>query len=145
MPGPESPWAAGLLAAVTAGLIDEARIDDKVRRLLRLARRVGALGEPAPVRRSLTPPPPAPAGERALLRRAVAAGTVLLRNERGVLPLDPARLRRVAVIGPSATAVRIQGGGSAEVFPSSVVTPLEGIEAALREAPVGVAPATGPR
>ncbi|MFF2183657.1 glycoside hydrolase family 3 C-terminal domain-containing protein [Streptomyces sp. NPDC058155] len=137
MPGPESPWAAGLPAAVAAGLIDEARIDDKIRRLLRLARRVGALGEPAPVRRPLTPP----TGERALLRRAVAAGTVLLRNERGVLPLDPARLRRVAVIGPQATAVRIQGGGSAEVFPSSVVTPLEGIEAALREAgeaPVGV-------
>ncbi|WP_329037676.1 glycoside hydrolase family 3 C-terminal domain-containing protein [Streptomyces sp. NBC_01725] len=132
MPGPESPWAAGLLAAVTAGLIDEARIDDKVRRLLRLARRVGALGEPAPLRRPLTPP----AGERALLRRAVAAGTVLLRNERDVLPLDPARLRRVAVIGPQATSVRIQGGGSAEVFPSSVVTPLEGIEAALGEAPV---------
>ncbi|TXL85714.1 glycoside hydrolase family 3 C-terminal domain-containing protein [Streptomyces sp. IB2014 016-6] len=132
MPGPESPWAAGLLAAVTAGLIDEARIDDKVRRLLRLARRVGALGEPAPLRRPLTPP----TGERALLRRAVAAGTVLLRNERDVLPLDPARLRRVAVIGPQATAVRIQGGGSAEVFPSSVVTPLEGIEAALGEAPV---------
>ncbi|MFD9872229.1 glycoside hydrolase family 3 C-terminal domain-containing protein [Streptomyces niveus] len=130
MPGPRSPWAAGLLAAVTAGLIDEARIDDKVRRLLRLARRVGALGEPAPVRRPLTPP----AGERALLRRAVAAGTVLLRNERGALPLDPARLRRVAVIGPRATAVRIQGGGSAEVFPSSVVTPLEGIEAALAQA-----------
>ncbi|QHY99610.1 Thermostable beta-glucosidase B [Streptomyces sp. S4.7] len=132
MPGPESPWAAGLLATVTAGLIDEARIDDKVRRLLRLARRVGALGEPAPRRRPLIPP----AGERALLRRAVAAGTVLLRNERDVLPLDPARLRRVAVIGPQATAVRIQGGGSAEVFPSSVVTPLEGIEAALGEAPV---------
>ncbi|MEU0522540.1 glycoside hydrolase family 3 C-terminal domain-containing protein [Streptomyces niveus] len=132
MPGPRSPWAAGLLAAVTAGLIDEARIDDKVRRLLRLARRVGALGEPAPARRPLTPP----TGERALLRRAVAAGTVLLRNERGALPLDPDRLRRVAVIGPRATAVRIQGGGSAEVFPSSVVTPLEGIEAALREAPM---------
>ncbi|MFE3251927.1 glycoside hydrolase family 3 C-terminal domain-containing protein [Streptomyces sp. NPDC059209] len=132
MPGPESPWAAGLLAAVTAGLVDEARIDDKVRRLLRLALRVGALGEPAPARQPLSPP----TGERALLRRAVAAGTVLLRNEGGVLPLDPARARRVAVIGPHATDVRIQGGGSAEVFPSSVVTPLEGIEAALREAPV---------
>ncbi|WP_329378316.1 glycoside hydrolase family 3 C-terminal domain-containing protein [Streptomyces sp. NBC_01716] len=127
MPGPESPWAAGLLDAVKTGLIDEALIDAKVRRLLRLARRVGALG---PVRRLLTPY----SGQRALLRRAVAAGTVLLRNEGGLLPLDPSRTRRVAVIGPHATAVRIQGGGSAEVFPSSVVTPLEGIETALREA-----------
>lgn len=133
MPGPESPWAAGLLDAVTSGLIDEARIDDKVRRLLRLARRVGALGEPEPARRPSAPP----AERRALLRRAVAAGTVLLRNEGGVLPLDPARLRRVAVIGPHATAVRIQGGGSAEVFPSSVVSPLEGIETALGEALAG--------
>ncbi|WP_037783694.1 glycoside hydrolase family 3 C-terminal domain-containing protein, partial [Streptomyces niveus] len=57
-----------------------------------------------------------------------------LRNDGGVLPLDAARLRRVAVVGPHAAAVRIQGGGSAEVFPSSVVTPLEGVEAALREA-----------
>lgn len=129
MPGPCSPWADGLLDAVRAGLVDEARIDDKVRRLLRLARRVGALGEPGPARRHMTPP----AGRRALLRRAVAAGTVLLRNENAVLPLDPARLRRLAVVGAHATAVRIQGGGSAEVFPASVVTPLAGIEAALRD------------
>lgn len=89
-----------------------------------------APGEPSPAQGLLSP-----SGERrALLRRAVAAGTVLLRNEGGLLPLDPARTRRVAVIGPHATAVRIQGGGSAEVFPSSVVTPLEGIETALREA-----------
>ncbi|MFD3487912.1 glycoside hydrolase family 3 C-terminal domain-containing protein [Streptomyces sp. NPDC058665] len=197
MPGPDSPWAAGLLDAVRAGLIDEALIDDKVRRLLRLARRVGALGgvlsitpdqgagaggvhrkaeeggmaEPwrptttrqgavpgtasparsarhprGPVRRLLTPH----TGQRALLRRAVAAGTVLLRNEGGLLPLDPARTRRVAVIGPHAADVRIQGGGSAEVFPSSVVTPLEGVEAALgRAAEVtytpGLPPHTRPR
>lgn len=130
MPGPEGPWAAGLLGAVASGLVDEARIDDKVRRLLRLARRVGALGEPGRAGRPLGPSADGPA----LLRRAVPAGTVLLRNDGGVLPLDAARLRRVAVVGPHARAVRIQGGGSAEVFPSSVVTPLEGIEAALREA-----------
>ncbi|MFE4829492.1 glycoside hydrolase family 3 C-terminal domain-containing protein [Streptomyces sp. NPDC056672] len=127
MPGPGSPWADGLLAAVREGLVPVARIDDKVRRLLRLADRVGALGERPVARR-----PSAPAADpRGLLRRAVAAGTVLLRNEGGLLPLDPARTRSVAVIGPHATAVRIQGGGSAEVFPASVVSPLAGITAAL--------------
>ncbi|MFJ1924838.1 MULTISPECIES: glycoside hydrolase family 3 C-terminal domain-containing protein [unclassified Streptomyces] len=127
MPGPDGPWATGLLAAAERGLVPAEVIDDKVRRLLRLARRVGALGSPGPVRR----PAVAPAARRALLRRAVAAGSVLLRNDGRLLPLDPAALRSVAVIGPHASAVRIQGGGSAEVFPDSVVTPLAGIQEAL--------------
>ncbi|WP_392674411.1 glycoside hydrolase family 3 C-terminal domain-containing protein [Streptomyces sp. LN785] len=130
MPGPDGPWAAGLLTAVERGLIPVGVIDEKVRRLLRLAQRVGALGEPRPARRPAIPL----AEQRRLLRRAVAAGSVLLRNDTDLLPLRPARLRAVAVIGPRATAVRVQGGGSAEVFPESVVTPLQGIEEALRRA-----------
>ena len=43
MPGPSGPWGDQLLAAVRAGHVSEAEIDDKVVRLLRLARRVGAL------------------------------------------------------------------------------------------------------
>ncbi|MEU0785809.1 glycoside hydrolase family 3 C-terminal domain-containing protein [Streptomyces sp. NPDC006173] len=69
---------------------------------------------------------------RALLRRAVAASAVLLHN-RYVLPLDPGRLRTVAVIGAHAVLPRTQGGGSAGVFPRHVVTPLDGIRAALGE------------
>ncbi|WUW20029.1 glycoside hydrolase family 3 C-terminal domain-containing protein [Streptomyces sp. NBC_01463] len=130
MPGPDSPWAAGLLAALEQGLVSPGAVDDKVRRLLRLAGQVGALGAPGPVWRPVV----APGAQRALLRRAVTAGSVLLRNEGGLLPLDRAGLRSVAVIGPHATAVRIQGGGSAEVFPDAVVTPLAGIEAALEGA-----------
>ncbi|MFG2568001.1 glycoside hydrolase family 3 C-terminal domain-containing protein [Streptomyces sp. NPDC048567] len=127
MPGPESPWAAGLLAALEAGLVPADAVDDKVRRLLRLARRVDALGPDRPAPRPST----APEAGRALLRRAVSAGAVLLRNEGGLLPLDASALKSVAVIGPHATAVRIQGGGSAEVFPAHVVTPLAGIEREL--------------
>ncbi|MFJ7625235.1 glycoside hydrolase family 3 C-terminal domain-containing protein [Streptomyces sp. NPDC097595] len=127
MPGPDGPWAAGLLAALEEGLVTAEAVDEKVRRLLRLARRVGALGPDRTARRPAT----APGAGRALLRRAVSAGAVLLRNEGGLLPLDAAALRSVAVIGPHATAVRIQGGGSAEVFPEHVVTPLAGIERAL--------------
>src|SRR3954466_15590032 len=43
MPGPEGVWGAALVAAVRAGEVSEAAVDDKVRRLLRLAERVGAL------------------------------------------------------------------------------------------------------
>ncbi|MER8069881.1 glycoside hydrolase family 3 C-terminal domain-containing protein [Streptomyces sp. NPDC094034] len=132
MPGPGGPWADGLRAAVEQGLVPMERIDDKVRRLLRLADRVGALGETPRERRPTARPGAAPATPpRALLRRAVAAGAVLLRNDGELLPLDPARLRSVAVIGAHAAAVRIQGGGSAEVFPASRVSPLDGIRAAL--------------
>lgn len=127
MPGPRGPWAAGLLAAVEQGLVDRKSLDDKVRRLLRLAGRVGALGRPELVWR----PAVSPVTRRALLRRAAAAGAVLLRNEGGLLPLDPAGLRSIAVIGAPAREVRIQGGGSAEVFPASVVSPLEGIQRAV--------------
>ncbi|TRV73273.1 glycosyl hydrolase [Streptomyces sp. 130] len=127
MPGPDGPWAAGLLAALEEGLVPTGAVDDKVRRLLRLARRVGALGPDRPAPRTAT----APEAGRALLRRAVSAGAVLLRNEGGMLPLDASALKSVAVVGPHATAVRIQGGGSAEVFPEHVVTPLAGIERQL--------------
>ena len=43
MPGPDGPWGDRLAAAVAAGTVSEADLDDKVLRLLRLARRVGAL------------------------------------------------------------------------------------------------------
>ncbi|HEY2549010.1 MAG TPA: glycoside hydrolase family 3 C-terminal domain-containing protein [Streptosporangiaceae bacterium] len=43
MPGPDGPWGALLASAVQDGLVDERVLDDKVLRLLRLARRVGAL------------------------------------------------------------------------------------------------------
>ncbi|WP_409055455.1 glycoside hydrolase family 3 C-terminal domain-containing protein [Streptomyces sp. SYP-A7185] len=127
MPGPDGPWGAALVAAVREGRIARTAIDDKVVRLLTLADRVGALGA-----RRRIPPRAWPSGTaRRLLRRAVAAGTVLLRNE-DVLPLEAAALREVAVIGRHAATPRLQGEGSAGVFPADVVTPLEGIRARLR-------------
>src|SRR3954464_3809400 len=44
MPGPDGPWGEALATAVEAGSVDESTIDDHLRRLLRLADRVGALG-----------------------------------------------------------------------------------------------------
>ncbi|MFD7433740.1 glycoside hydrolase family 3 C-terminal domain-containing protein [Streptomyces sp. NPDC059861] len=88
MPGPDGPWGEALARAVAEGEVPESAVADKARRVLRLAARVGALaGEgPSAVPRRGT------REVRALARRAVAAGTVLLAN-RGVLPLDVERLR----------------------------------------------------
>lgn len=131
MPGPGGPWGAALVEAVHAGDVDEAAIDRKVLRLLGLARRVGALGEPEGSPRATSSALDGPA----FVREAAAAGTVLLRNT-GVLPLPAADLTRVAVIGHNARAARTQGGGSATVVPERVVSPLEGIRTALPEADV---------
>jgi beta-glucosidase len=46
MPGPSGPWGGRLAAAVRDGTVGEDAVDDKVRRILRLARRVGALDGP---------------------------------------------------------------------------------------------------
>ena len=47
MPGPDGPWGPALVAAVETGAVEVSVVDDHVRRLLRLADRVGALGEHA--------------------------------------------------------------------------------------------------
>jgi beta-glucosidase len=128
MPGPEEKWSAPLLEAVRAGRVPEQAIDDKVRRLLLLAARTGALEGVDPGVRK-------PAAGRiedasALAREAASAAAVLLRND-GVLPLDGDRLARVAVLGPGARDARPLGGGSASVPPAYVVTPVAGLREAL--------------
>ncbi len=129
MPGPSTPWSGeALAAAVRSGEVPEAAIDAKVRRLLLLAARVGALD-------GFTPATPVcePLDDRsasALAREAASAGMVLVRND-GVLPLRPSGLRRVAVIGPNAADARTQGGGSARVAPPYTVSPLRGLTEAF--------------
>jgi beta-glucosidase len=125
MPVDNSPWGEALVAAVRDGGVGEQAIDDKVRRLLRLASRVGALAGGDPVGS------PEPVSAPALVREAAAAGAVLVSNRDQLLPLRPAALRRVAVFGPHAAHARTQGGGSSEVHPEYTVSPLAGLRAAL--------------
>jgi beta-glucosidase len=136
MPGPDGPWGEKLAQAVADGRVSEAVLDDKVLRLLRLARRVGALvdadshtasGHTAAGHATAEGGPVAPE----LLRRAAAASFVLLRNEAGALPLDPAGLGTVTVAGPNAFWPTIQGGGSAGVMPAGRSAPADAIRDAL--------------
>jgi beta-glucosidase len=133
MPGPDGPWGGKLTAAVGAGQVSQDTIDAKVLRILRLARRVGAIGG-APAPRA----GPAVLADPALLRRVAAAAFTLLRNSGGALPLDLGAIRSVAVIGPNAISPVTQGGGSATVPQVSVSTPA----AALTEALAGLDPET---
>jgi beta-glucosidase len=69
---------------------------------------------------------------RALLRTASADATVLLKNQKQLLPLD-SKLQKIAVIGPNAKTPVVSGGGSASLRPTYAVSPLEGITAAAKE------------
>jgi beta-glucosidase len=131
MPGPTGPWGGALVAAVMDGRIDESVVDRKVRRLLLLAARVGALeGFPAP-------PAPKAIDGREFIRRAGAEGAVLVSND-GILPLSSPP-RRIAVIGHNADIARSQGGGSATVLPEHVISPLEGVREAFPDSQVDFA------
>jgi beta-glucosidase len=124
MPGPVGPWGDLLLAAVRAGRVPEAEVDEKVLRLLRLARRVGALDGPAPVAAGATRIDPE------LLRQVAARSFVLLENGSGILPMAAGSIRELALIGPNAVNPQTQGGGSVRVLP--VVRP--GLVESLRDA-----------
>ncbi|MEO6511501.1 MAG: glycoside hydrolase family 3 C-terminal domain-containing protein, partial [Nocardioides sp.] len=132
MPGPTGAWGPALVEAVQRDEVEEAAIDRKVRRLLRLAERVSALGDPAPVDTSGVE------DGVAFARLASSEGTVLVRND-GVLPLDRSALRRVAVLGENARRARTQGGGSATVIPGPVTSPYDGLVEALPDVEVAYA------
>ncbi|WFR67106.1 glycoside hydrolase family 3 C-terminal domain-containing protein [Curtobacterium flaccumfaciens] len=127
MPGPNQWWSEGpLLAAVRSGDVPIEAVDRKVRRILTLAARVGALEGFEPVAAQ----PVHVEDGVAFVREAEAEGTVLVRNT-GILPLDAPAVARIAVIGHNADQARTQGGGSATVVPSSVVSPLDGVRTAF--------------
>ncbi|WP_458243550.1 beta-glucosidase [Streptomyces sp. MAI_2237] len=126
MPGPQTVYGAPLAQAVRDGRVEEAVVDEAVRNVLRLAARVGALDGAEP---AVTAPPAAVDGE-ALAREIARRSFVLVKNDRGALPLRPGT---VALLGAAARDARVLGGGSATVFPSHVVSPLDGLTAALPE------------
>lgn len=112
MPAPGGDAVRELLAAVQSGKITEKDIDDRVEELLTLI-------EEAQCLRQHKPAADLEAHHR-LARRAASEGMVLLKNEDGILPLNPAA--RVAVIGDFAAVPRYQGAGSSAVNASRVDT-----------------------
>ncbi|KOT49163.1 MULTISPECIES: beta-glucosidase family protein [Streptomyces] len=145
MPGPHTVFGPALADAVRAGRVMEAEVDAAVRRVLLLAARTGCLESVPP---AVTPADvPEDIDGRALAREIARRSFVLVRNEpvvRGepaarpeeadsprALPLPTRTLRKIAVIGAAAKDARVLGGGSATVFPERIVSPLDGLRAAL--------------
>ncbi|HEY0830029.1 MAG TPA: glycoside hydrolase family 3 C-terminal domain-containing protein [Candidatus Dormibacteraeota bacterium] len=131
MPGPHGPWGDKLVAAVRAGKVEEAAIDDKVARLLTLARRVGALnGYVEGSGSGHVAAPHSALIDASLLRDVATRSFVLLKNEGGLLPMPAGRVHRIALIGPNAIDPQLQGGGSVRVLAAR----RPGIAEALRDA-----------
>ncbi|MGW7263737.1 beta-glucosidase [Streptomyces sp. NPDC054842] len=126
MPGPRTVYGEALARAVRDGDLARSTVDGAVRNVLRLAARVGLLEGAEPV----VSEPPAPVDGEALAREIARRSFVLVRNE-GALPLPEGH--RVALLGAAARDARVLGGGSATVFPAHVVSPLDGLTAALPE------------
>ncbi|WP_418275037.1 beta-glucosidase family protein [Isoptericola jiangsuensis] len=140
MPGPDGAWGDGLLDALDVGEIVDADLDDKVRRLLRLAHRLGVLdlpGTPADGDAATPRTTWAPAARERHLRELAARSAVVLKDDAALLPLpgtqEDAPLR-VALLGASAVEPFFQGGGSSLVTPDRLSYPADALTEAL---PVG--------
>lgn len=127
MPGPTRDRGAKLLAAVEAGEVSALTVAERAYNVLRLMAQTGAIFDHRPHEEHADDLPE----HRALIRRAGAEGTVLLKNQGGILPLSAADNGKIAVIGPNAKTAQIMGGGSAQLNPHYRVSPWDGIAAAL--------------
>lgn len=125
MPGPPIARGRKLVAAVEAGEASEAALDRSIERILALAQWAGA-DRGATGEDNGTEIAESGDATRDVIRRAAIAGTVLLKNERGLLPLA-GDARRIALIGPNARVGQMQGGGSAEVRIGQSRGPLEAL------------------
>jgi len=109
---------ATITPLLATGEVTQAMIDDKVRRILRMAVSMGFLDRP---QKNATIPLDDPTSAFLALQTA-REGTVLLKNNNGALPFDRAKVKRLLVVGPNATPAVTGGGGS------SFTTPIRSID-----------------
>ena len=97
--------------AVESGKVPTTELDDHVHRILRAMFATGVIDDPQ--QKSVVDV----AGGFEVAQKIAEQSTVLLKNDRGQLPLDASKIRSIAVIGPHADVGMISGGGSAQVDP----------------------------
>jgi len=124
MPGPQPYHVGKLVEAVRAGALDEAQLDEAVRRILgivfkaRQTPKGGTFDVDA---------------HHALAQKIAAEGMVLLKNN-GLLPLKGPE--HIAVIGSAAMHAHFQGGGSSHINPTRVAVPFNELKARAGSAEV---------
>jgi beta-glucosidase len=127
MPSPLFMNRRNLMPAIEQGRLTVATIDEKVRRILRVAVRFSWLDRE---QTDLTVPRYNQDGRQAALQ-AAREGIVLLKNDANLLPLSKNTVKSIALIGPAAYPALPVGGGSARVVPFAAVSLLEGLSNAF--------------
>ncbi len=122
MPG-KARWMSEEMVkrALDDGPLTEEILNGKVRRLLGVLEKAGLFDKPElnPERGEDKPQ------HRKIIRQAAREAVVLLKNDKGLLPLK--KVKSIAVIGPHAAQAQILGGGSSSVTPHYAVSPFDGI------------------
>jgi beta-glucosidase len=103
-------FGAPLKRAIATGQVPRARLDDMVHRILRSMFAVGVIDNP-PMPRRVTDPFRGLEDSQQIAEESI----VLLKNADGLLPLAPARVKSIALIGSHADVGVLSGGGSAQV------------------------------
>jgi beta-glucosidase len=118
-----------LKAAVQSGEVPASRLDAMVRHVLTGMFQVGLFDHPVPDSATRVDTVVSTPAHQRLAERLSEQGSVLLKNEGGVLPLANDEDKTIAVIGNAGDAgASYHGGGSAVVEPSHApISPLTGI------------------
>lgn len=120
--------ADALLQKIRAGEIAESLIDEKIRNILRLMLRLKMIGEAKQTRACGTYDD---LSHHEAVRKIASESIILLKNKGALLPLNPKKVKTVAVIGGNAVATHAFAGGSAEIKALYEITPLLGIKKLL--------------
>ena len=105
------PLLENTIAQVKSGEIASSRIDDAVSRILRVKLRAGIFEKPSPAKRPLSGKLDIIGSDshREIARRAVRESLVLLKNENGILPINPSK--NILIAGDAANNIGKQSGG----------------------------------
>ena len=136
MPG-QTYMGQALIDSVNAGVVPMEVIDAKVRNLLRVRFTIPAI--PADQANKVMTSQP----EQQQVAYNVAAKSVVMLKNNGLLPIDLNSVKSIAVIGDNATMTMAQGGVGAGVKTLYEITPLAGLQKALEGTGVEIRYARG--
>ncbi len=116
------------------GKVSQSAVDDSVKRIVRMIIRSGSLDGPRQPDATLVNSKE----HQQLALEAAEKGIVLLKNEGGVLPIDPKKIHTIAIIGEASLDAQLSAQGSPHVNPPYSVVPLDGLTKRAGQAGVAV-------